>query len=329
MAKAINQSIPPSLRAGVAKVLSIPGGSAGAGAVIGLRPSARFKQPPPVPPRSLAILRNTSLWFEGHWPDDRHGEDPRLFQQNRRKDLYALTFPEKYWYALEPIEDATDYGEPTIGPYAGDLNRPWFDETRLPSVCTFGQALRSYPTPGGLGTPQYPGPGWQGAVISGVWRDLWFAQRRLTYALPKTAYRPLGRQVERPLLAVVEGSVTALASYRGYASWFALGVWPTLYHDVNSPPPVPAQLITHWHQDDLARFIMPSDRVSDWSGTAHWRTLRNIALKPGFEGRTACNRLVLRVTTPPSRGIYFARNDSVHVAQNVTLRVYQAKAWNG
>ena len=329
MAKAINQSIPPSLRAGVAKVLSIPGSTSGAGAVIGLAPSARFGQKAPVPPRSLRILRDASVWLDGHWPDDQHGEDPRLFQQNRREEIYSLTFPEKYWYELQPLEDVTDYGEPTIGVYAGDLNKPWFDETRLPSVCEYGTALRSYPTPSGQGTPQNPGPGWQGAVIAGVWRDLWFAQRRLTYALPVTLYRPTGRTIERPVLVVVEGSVTAEASFRGYESWFALGVWPYLYHDVNTPPPMPAQLITHWHQDDMARMVMAPDLVSDWTCTANWRTLRNAVQKPGFEDRPTANRLMLRITTPPSRGIYFARNDAVRVSQSVTVRVYQAKAWNG
>ena len=329
MAKAINQSIPPSLRAGVARVLSIPGSTAGAGGVIGLARLARNTAVPPVPPRALAILRNTSVWFASHWGASQHNEDPRLFQQNRRADLYALTFPEKYWYELQAIEDVTDYGEPTIGVYAGDLNKPWFDETRLPSVCEFGSALRSYPTPSGQGTQQNPGPGWEGAVISGVWRDLWFAQRRLTYALPKLLYRPVGRRIERPTLVVVEGSVTAEASFRGYESWFALGVWPYLYHDVNSPPPQPAPLITHWLQDDLARMIMAPDLVSDWTCTANWRTLRNAVQKPSFEDRPTANRLMLRITTPPSRGIYFARNDAVRVSQSVTVRVYQAKAWNG
>jgi hypothetical protein len=151
----------------------------------------------------------------------------------------------------------------------------------------------------------------------------------LTYALPRNLYKPVGRQIERPTLAVITGSVTAEASFRGYESWFALGVWSSFYHDINSPLSAPDTLITHWHQDDLARMVLPPPLVSDWSGTANWRSLRNTVSKPAFGDRTNCNRLSLVISSPPSRGIYFARNDEVRVLQNVTVRVYQAKAWNG
>lgn len=329
MARAINQAIPPSLREAVSVVLSVPGSTASPGAVTGLAPSARTTQRLPTPRPTLWAIRRAVRWLRENWGAHMDGEDPLLFSRNRRLELLNLEFPAKYWYALTPDADLTDYGEPTMSLYTGDLNRPWFDETRLPSTCEFARALRTYPTPAGAGTEANPAPGWAGQVLSGVWRDLWFAQRRLMYSLPAIAYRPYNRAPQRPIIAVLNGSVSAAAAFRGYPSWFALSSWPYLYHATNSPPAEPDYLITRWHHDHLARLILPPELPSDWACTAQWRTLRECAHRPAFDDRDQCNRLMLRITTPPSRGVYFNRNDFVRVSHNITVQVYQAKAWNG
>jgi len=329
MAKVKNQSIPPSIRDQYARILSLPGYTGGEGKTVGLSRSARQAQPEPIPNALLTAIISAGRWLRSNWPRSQRPAESGDFKTNRLEELRAGFFDPRFWYELTATEDLTDYGTPEISIYAGDLNKAWFDETRHPSICRFARASSTYPTPTGPGTTQQPRPGWQGTVSNGVWRDLWFAQRRLTYTLPQLAYRPGLYNYERPLFAVITGQVSAQANFRGYAPWFSLCSWPYLYHATNSPPAEPDYLITKWVKDYEPRMIVPPAVVSDWQYTLDVSALRTLNGKASFGPRVNANRLMLRITTPPSRGVYFERNDNVRVSHTETVKIYQGKGWNG
>lgn len=321
MARVINQSIPPSLRAGYAGILRLPQFTSGNGAVIALTMGARAAQRQKPSPDSLEVIRHAASWLTNAWQG---GADPAFFTA-RSEELRNLAFPSTYWHELTPTADLTDYAAPTVSVFVGDLNSNYVDPLRAPSRCEYARASRTYATPDFPGTPADPYPGWQGQVIDQVWRDLYFAQRRLLYDLPRREIYEKRRIFIRPLIASLEGQVTANASFRGVKTWFALGMWPYLYRSEDGLPTDADYLITKWTPGQLLRLEMPPDLTSNWACTATVRTLRGLTHYSSFNGRNNCNRLMLRVTTPPSRGVYFGRNDEVHVMHRGTIRLYQAR----
>ncbi len=272
MARIKNQSIPPSLRAGVARVLSIPGVTAGGGASVGLTPSARGRAPAPEPPAVLKSIRDAAEWLFIAW----NPSAPAAFTEARREELRNLEFPAQYWYEVSPAADLTDYAAPTVGPYVGDLDAAYVDPLRSPTSCVYGLATDSYSTPEFPGSPQYPFPGWRGEVIDEYFRDLYFAQRRLMYDLPKRVIHEKRRVFIRPLLAVIEGQIMANASFRGVKSWFAFCVWPYLYRSEDGVPADAHYLISKWTPAQQTPLELPPEQTGQWACTANVRTLRTL-----------------------------------------------------
>lgn len=312
------------MRAALARILNIPGSTAGVGAVVGLTPSARGAIPPEPIPDPLRVIRDAGGWLANAWAPPYR----KAFAEARREEVRNFVFPPQYWRELEPTADLTDYGTPTVGPYVGNLNAAYVDPLRSPTTCEFGLASRTYPTPGFPGTEADPFPGWRGEVIDGYWRDLYFAQRRLMYELPKREVYEKRRIFIRPLFAFVEGQVMANASFRGVKSWFALCLWPYLYRSEDGTPADATYLNTRYTPGQLSRLELPPAQTSNWACTANVKTLRGMTHASAFGNRNNCNRLLLRVTSPPSRGVYFGRNDEVSVMHRETIRLFQAKAKN-
>lgn len=325
MAKVTNQAIPPSLKAEYSDVLRVPRATPPFNGTVGIIPSARGRPGLPMPKATLRYVQDAVRWLYDNWRPLESGIDPALWRAERRAEIVRLEFPAPYWYQINATEDQTDYGTPTIDPWAGELNPAWYDEQRYPSICRFGPSSSSYATPPGAGTPQAPRPGWAGTVIDGIWRDLWLAQRRLTYVLPVPAIK----DDKRPLIAALEGSIHAQADFRGLKQWFALCTWPRLYADSEGPPADLADLYAGWIPSFSIPIGLPPDLPSDWTCTANARVLRVMNYRAAFKDAATCNRLSLKVTTPPSGGLYFGRNDDVSITHYETIRVHQARGRNG
>jgi hypothetical protein len=274
---------------------------------------------------TLRYVQDAVRWPYENWRPLGGSTDPALWRAERRAEIIRLEFPQPYWDQVETLEDVTDYGTPTIDPWAGELNPSWYDEQRYPSICRFGSSSKSYQTPQDDGTPSEPRPGWAGTVIDGVWRDLWLTQRRLSYALPERAVL----DDKRPLIAALEGSIHAQASFRGLKQWFALCTWPRLYHSGDGLPADADELYAGWIPSYAIPIGLPPQLPSDWTCTANVRVMRVMNFKAAFKDAENCDRLSLKVTSPPSGGLYFGRNDDVRVTHYEAPRVYQARGRNG
>lgn len=216
-------------------------------------------------------------------------------------------------------------GAPTISAYEGPINGVYDDHLRIKTKCLYGNWTKSYNTPVGVGTEDNPRPGWKGTVIDQIWRDLWFAQRRLVYSLPVS----ISLANRRPILIDCQSEVSGTASFRVNSIWYARTVWPMLFNETSRPFVFSKYLITNWRTTDVVPMELVSDSDQYFHCTDSKRILRTAYEKNWETIATAYNRLGLVIATPPSRGLYFARNDNVQVSHNETVNVLIGKTPNG
>jgi hypothetical protein len=317
MATVSNQHIPPSLLAAYGALLTAPGAHAGLTPRIGLKASARQAQPPPALDPALTLRRDAARWLLEQWQPN----NPSLFYAQRLAEIRSDDFKPAYWHSVTPSRDRTEYGEPVIKAYERPVNGLYADPLRLQTDCVYTTWSKTYPTPAGDGTALQPAPGWQGEVIGGVWRDLWFAQRRLTFFLPVS----INKTDTRPILLVLASQVKAVASFRVNNAWYARCCWPYFFREPSGELQPKNYLITNWQKSDVYPMALASESEHNWQCTHSLQVLRNPRLGDTFKQPANCNRLGVVITTPPGRGVYFARNDAVKVTHHETVSVYVGK----
>jgi hypothetical protein len=321
MAKINTQTIPPSLLAGYTKVFTVGNPSIFGFKKVGVTGTARLPQSGHVSKPTLALQLEAAKWLVEQWqPLNRS-----LFYVERLAEIKAFDFNETYWHTITPLRDTTEWGAPTISAYEGPINGVYDDPLRIKTKCVYGNWTKSYNTPVGVGTEENPRPGWKGTVIDQIWRDLWFAQRRLVYGLPVT----INLANRRPILIDCQSEVSGTASFRVNSIWYARTVWPKLFNETGTPFVFDKYLITQWRNTDIVPMELDSDSGQYFHCTDSKRILRTAYEKNWETIATAYNRLGLVIATPPSRGLYFARNDNVQVTHNETVNVLIGKTPNG
>lgn len=321
MAQVVGQRLPPSLISGYGNVLST---AAQAGTVpvrVGLTKTARQAQVPAEQNAALVSKRQAAAWLVEQWQP----QQASAFYAARLNALHTFTFEPTYWVAVTASRDRTEYGVPVILAYERPVNGQYADPLRVQSNCVFNHWSKTYNTPLGDGTANEPAPGWQGTVLDQRWRDLYFAQRRLTFYLPV----PITEEDGRPVLMDINTTVTATASFRGNRSWFARGIYPDFGYEAAGALLPANYLITHWDKDNLYPLDLQSSTAPYWQATDTRRLLVSARQTGSWRGWSRNNRLGLVLTTPPSRGVYFARNDDVKVIHHETVTVYVGKGPHG
>ncbi|MGZ8944325.1 MAG: hypothetical protein ACXW1W_02755 [Methylococcaceae bacterium] len=317
MATVSRQSIPPSLLAGYGAVLTAPRVTAGLTHRIGLKATVRQAQKQPATDPVLQLRRDAAKWLVEHWQPG----NPSSFYAARLAEIRGFNFNAAYWHTLTPTRDRTEYGVPVIKAYERPVNGRYADPLRIQTNCVYDHWSKFYNTPVGDGTALEPAPGWEGCVIDGMWRDLWFAQRRLTFFLPVT----LSYTSDRPVLIVINSQVKATASFRVNKSWYARGCWPYFFRETSGELPPVNYLLTQWKNTDVYPLTLVSENEQSWQCTNSLTLLRDSGGQKAFQTTQPCNRFGVVIITPPSRGVYFARNDAVNVSHHETVTVYVGK----
>ncbi|MEY3288023.1 MAG: hypothetical protein RLZZ419_265 [Pseudomonadota bacterium] len=321
MAKVNTQIIPPSLISGYTKVFTVGNPRLYGFKNVGLNQTARIPQALHISNPALQVQIDAAKWLVEQW-------QPRFksqFYADRLAEIKAFIFDEKYWHLVTPSRDRTEWGEPEINAYEGPINLVYDDPLRIKTKCLFELWSKVYDTPFGEGTSENPRPGWKGTVIDQIWRDLWFAQRRLIYGLPVT----INFNNRRPVLIDLQSQIEATASFKASKLWFARAVWPKFLNETGTAYVFTNYLQTGWLNSDLVPINLVSDSGQYFHCTDNQRLLRT-AYNPSWKpNTTAYNRLSLVVATPPSRGRYFAGNDNVQVSHNETVNVLIGKKPSG
>ena len=317
MATVSRQSIPPSLLAGYGAVLTAPGRAADFTSRVGLKATVLQAQQQPATDPILKLRCDAAKWLLAHWQP----RNASAFYAERLSEIRDFTFNATYWHRVTPIRDRTEYGVPVIKAYERPVDGRYADPLRIQTRCVYEHWSKVYNTPAGAGTTLEPAPGWAGCVMDGVWRDLWFAQRRLIFFLPI----PLSVTGDRPVLIVFNSQVTAAATFRVNKSWSARGCWPYFFRETTGEGVPDNYLLTQWKKTDSYPLTLISENEQSWQCTNTLTLLRDSGGQKAFQTTQPCNRLGVVITTPPSRGVYFARNDAVNVSHHETVTVYIAK----
>jgi hypothetical protein len=102
-----------------------------------------------------------------------------------------------------------------------------------------------------------------------------------------------------------------------------------LFNETGTPYVFSKYLISNWRTTDIVPMELDSDSGQYFHCTDSRRILRTAYEKNWGTGKATFNRLGLVIATPPSRGVYFARNDNVQVSHYETVNVLIGKTPNG
>lgn len=316
-----NQAIPPSLIEDYEKVLQSTK-LVNVGTRIGrIDPKARRPYPSDDGTPNGKFATQAAKWLRDRWLPNADGSTRSVFYTVRRHEIVNGNFPAQYWEKATATEDVTEYGVPVVSGYEGDYNPFYLDPLRQPSTCKFSDMQRAYPTPPDYGTEADPAPGWEGAVVGTVWRDLYHAQRRVTFSLPIG----IAEKDDRPIAIRISIVIEAFATRRGNRNWFALIVKP-LFLVAPSVPALAKAAYVRWPKADQYGFDVPGDSPFGWQHAVTRRETRDGRRYAIWTSGGNHNRLALRIATPPSLGFYGSRNDDVRVTHRSVAVVAIAKS---
>ena len=321
MANVLRQSIPPSLIAGYKNVLTTPHKATSKGTRLGLNTQVAQARPLKPQHKLVKIQTDAAHWLTEQWQP----KNPASFYAERLNELKTLSINPDYWYSVNPIADRTEWGTPEILDYELPVNGQYADPQRIQTNCVYTQWTKTYPTPFDAGTSLNPAPGWEGLVTDQIWEDLWFAQRRLSYTLPIT----LTKTDDRPVLMDLNSTVNAVASFRANSSWFARCVFSSFSHTSIPPAPIINYLVTKWRKQDIYPMALVNTDPVYFACTHNLHLLLSARDSSSFYDLPSANLLNLIITTPPARGVYFARNDHVKVTHHETLNLMIGKTPHG
>ena len=265
-------------------------------------------------------MTSASNWLCDRWLDHPDPDSRSGFYNERAVEIREATFNPTYWQEAMKLEDVTEYATPTITAYKGTANPNYSDATHQPTTCTYKDLSFTYATPTVPGTEEHPAPGWKGTTIDMYWRDLWHAQRRVTFALPIT----MTKTDTRPVVVVVFMAITAQATIRGNRNWYAVAIDKTFQQQAEIAK-LKDGAITHWNRRRGYNFALPPDDPNGWQNIIYRDFIEDARYRVNKMQDANITKLMLRIATAPSLGFYGSRNDNVRVWHQETVKVYQAK----
>ena len=272
------------------------------------------------------LVSESAAWLTAAWAPNSNTAARSAFFTARAAEIRAADLQAPYWTPATLTEDRTERGVPTlVEPFSGEINPAYADPLRMPSYIEWRDFSTIYPTPTGQGTPGAEAPGWSGHVEAALWRDDYLAQRRLSFTLPAVVPAEAGR----PVVIVLDSTVTAAATRRGVKTWFTIHTAPRFYSSTGYYQGDTTGMFTGWEKDFATPIQIPASNPAGWEHTLTRRIIRDGRANAEFRASTTANRLYLRIVTPPSRGIYYGRNDLVTVYHQCTAAVYIGRGPNG
>lgn len=320
MATCENPNIPPSLAEQFQQLVTLSGNPYKPNTRASTRRAARMAKET-YQPRLLATdAKNAAAWLALRWTRETDVAGRSAFYADRYAEIITGTFNPTYWTTLITTSDRTELAYPSVKPYPGDWNPAYWDENRKPTVCHYEFIDSDYTTPSEPGDPDSPAPGWTGRVIAAYWQDEWHAQRRLRFALPLE----IAIAEARPILFKLDLTIEADASFRGNHVWFSPGIAPYLYKAIGENF-VPAKVVYHYARDTRHRFPLPEENLSGWTHIVNTQIIRSIYHYAWIPNYSTFNRVQLRISTTPSLGIYYSRNDAATVWHHGICQLYWPK----
>lgn len=316
MAKINNQTVPPSLTSSYDAILD----TTTAGSVAKVKASVRGNPVPPEIALKTQIVQSASNWLCDRWLDHPDPASRSSFYNERAVEIRNGTFNPTYWHEAMQLEDVAEYAVPTVTGFKGTVNPLYADADHQPSTCTYKAISATYATPSVPGTAEHPAPGWKGATIDKMWRDLWHVQRRVTFGLPIT----MSKTDTRPVVVVVYIAITATATHRGNKNWYAVAIDKT-FQQPSGNAVLKDGAITHWNRRRGYNFAVPAENMAGWFNIVHREFIEDARYKAQKLPATNITKLQLRIATAPSLGFYGSRNDDVLVWHEEIVKVYQAK----
>lgn len=320
MARVHGQAVPPSLIEVYQDTIKNGTPSVGTHVLASANPTARTARQQKDQTPLANFASNTATWLTDRWLKSADRGSRSSFYRARRAEIMAGNFDASFWAAGVMFSDTTELCVPAVYPYTGTWNPTYWDDIRKPTRCEYRDISMTYPTPEGEGTGEEPAPGWRGAVINTEWRDLYHAQRRITFELQHGITAGDGR----PVAIMLDWAIDAEATIRGNKNWFTLIVHP-IFHIADHQHSTQKAACARWAREDQYRKSIPGDAVGGWEYSANHRTARDGRKFAEFGSDQACNRLSLRIASAPSLGIYGSRNDEVAVRNSGNAMVYTAK----
>ena len=261
-------------------------------------------------------------WFAEHWKGHPEAEDLTLFFSERRQDILGNRFLPQFWETCTRVDDNVEKCFPgSVKEYTKPVAPEYYMETRRPSQSYLTRIGLVYPFADINEAMEKPQPGWEGRVISGMFRDLWSAQERIQYLLPYSTTKK-GKQ---PLVVNIHAEIQAESSDRGVVSWFTVQTLPQFYRYAGSPVTPEVHIISRWNRAFQPRIELPDATPYAWNFTYTTDISRDARIDATWQKQVDCNRVWLRVGTPPSQGLYFGRNWDVRLRNVFTVRLYQAR----
>jgi hypothetical protein len=158
-------------------------------------------------------------------------------------------------------------------------------------------------------------------VSGNVFQDLWYAQRRAVFQLP----RGIDKDSDWPVLFVCETTIHASATVRGNRNWFVVYLdayfskWSDFYGQTFH------ELYPRWPRDRAYTPSLPDDMPAGWNLNLTRTLVQDGRHDPTWGSQTGSTYCGLRIMIPPSLGLYFSRNDAASVTHTTNPRVFVAK----
>lgn len=320
MAKVRGQNVPPSIMTQFAAVLKGGFYELHNYTIDGVNPKATSARKKEDTTETARFATATATWMVEKWAKTADRGTRSRFYGARRAEVIRGNFDAEYWAECVMFSDTTELCMPQVDPFDGEWNPAYWDETRQPTRCKYRDIANAYPTPEGEGTEENPAPGWGGTVIESKWRDLYLAQRRIDFTLPQEVAEGDGR----PVAILLDWTIEANATVRGNKNWFTLIVHP-IFRTASWAPATEKGACARWAREDQYSRQIPGDAPGGWNHSVSHRYARDGRKFAEFYSKEHCNRLSVRIASPPSLGIYGSRNDAVAVRCSGTARAYVAR----
>lgn len=320
MALVEGQIIPPSLANAFGVLIGNTGGNA-----VGLLPSATT--PYPDTPRRILALDATAAanWLADAWQGPEQSYLRSAFYADRYDEIRSGIFLPEFWRPATQVSDNTLKSVPISSlPWTGAWNPTYYDPLRKATICIYKTTTLGYATPPDAGTELNPAPGWRGQVSNSYFRDVWHSQQSISFTLH---YRD-SQEGTRPLFIHTHTHINASSTIRGNKTWFKIAIAGHWYSIYETPWEIAAPTQDHWNENLQIPIVIPEPNPAGWSHTVDVTRIQNgrhtlLIQRPG-----RYTKFQVIIATPPSKGLYYSRNDAVRITHHSTCNVYQARTPN-
>lgn len=319
MTKTVGQSVPPSLANALARVARVSSTRGGGQRIISpaldlYAPEATYQGD-----ASTQQLQRAATWLTQRHAAGLTKAGQSSFYAARLAEMRARSFPVEYWWSTAPTYQYADYGVPaSVVPFMGVINQTYYDPLRRPSYCPIKYISKSYNLPIGNGTASEPGPGWKGAVIDQLYRDLYSVRARFWLPMPGTQTLTS----LRPSILLLGATLRVSASRKGNRTWLYVQYSARIKATKNTGYTSDLDWFTHWAPWSVRAIQLPATNPAGWNHTDASTLLLDPVSFASLATTPACNWLEFAVWTPPALGLYFAGNDAIELHGDYTAQLY-------